>query len=191
MKKLLFFYLLLVLAGCKKEPEIYCNSYCSNGFVCDSTLNECICPNGKYINDLNLCLPVDTTTMYRAVEANKDCFCFYDFTWLTIDKNFTPYALKYTRDRESNLHYFFGQINLYPNPINPEAWPYLDTFISGTEHLPCKLSDKFVDAHMYIKMKYDTIWIKADIVPYISGDWLHWQEYPVLETCNLMFVKPK
>ena len=78
MKKLMLLCFFVFALGCKKNTGDVCVENCLNGFECDSVTEECVCPEGKYITSEGYCLPVNKETMYLPVEANSDCFCFYD-----------------------------------------------------------------------------------------------------------------
>lgn len=190
MKNSLFFLLLAMLfCRCKDQVIDPCeNIYCNGGSVCNPNTNKCECPEGTFFVDV-LCVNKEPG-MYFPVAQNAECFCFYEISaiWVAENLNSLQFHIYSPQDGRSHSYNIDG-FQLNANSDTTSQWTYLDRFVSGYWPLTCKLGETFVDAHAYINISEDTIRIKTDFVPFIADDWLHQQEYPVLETCELVFVK--
>jgi hypothetical protein len=182
--------LLLALLCCQcKDPYDNCAEICKQGFVCDDETGTCICPEGSFIFN-SQCIPIQSY-MYVPVAENSSCSCFKDINVMWIDSNSTDIRLKFAENLPYSQTYHFTYFSLEANTDTLLEWAYRQEYVIGFagQPLPCKIGEQFLDAHFYANFDEDTIRIKADIIPYHSDDWLHLQEYPVLETCELLFVR--
>ena len=193
MKKLIILFfigLLFNTIACKKDPTSNnCTGvYCIGGSTCNPISGKCECPEGEFFAETE-CTKKEPY-MYFPVEQNQACFCFYEISAIWIDTTFNALLFDIKNPLDGRSHaYNIGGFQLKNNPDTSSQWKYLDKFVSDYTPLNCKLGDKFVNAHVYFNISGDSIHMQADFVPYIEGDWLHLEEYPVLETYELLFVR--